>query len=71
MARVNQYSPSTDESDGQTRDCEHCGRDRPLDTQRYVLTVQDHTDGTAAFERTLLCRACWKDARNTLRRWSG
>ena len=70
MSRVDQYDPTAVESDGQTRDCEHCGRDRPVDTQRYVLTIQDHTDATAAYERTLLCKSCWKKARDTLRRWS-
>lgn len=54
----------------QTLECEHCGCDRPLDTRRFVLTVQDHTDATADFDRTLLCRSCWNNARNTLRRWS-
>jgi len=70
MPRVDQYDPTTGESDEQTRDCEHCGRSRPLDTRRYVMTVQDYTDGAADYERSLLCRACWNHARETLRKWS-
>jgi hypothetical protein len=55
-------------NDEQHRDCERCGRDRPTDTERFAITASDFSDSTAAYEKALLCRDCWQNARDELRR---
>ena len=53
------------------RDCDSCGRDRPADPERFAVTASDFTDGTADFEKALLCRECWRAFRDGLRGPSG
>ena len=54
--------------DEQRRDCDRCGRDRPTNTERFTITASDFSASTAAYERVLLCRDCWQNARDDLRR---
>jgi len=49
-------------------DCDRCGRDRPANLKRFAIVVSDFTDGTAAYEKILLCKDCWQTTRDDLRR---
>jgi hypothetical protein len=61
--------PNTANStDGQTRDCDRCGRARPANPERFTITASDFTGATADYERALLCVECWRQYRDDLRR---
>lgn len=60
------YTSNT-ETDRRT-DCDRCGRDRPADPERFAIVASDFTDGTAAYEKVLLCADCWRQQRDDLRR---
>lgn len=55
-------------ADEQIRDCDRCGRPRPMSTKRFSITASDFTAGTADYEQALLCGECWRQERDRLRR---
>lgn len=70
-ARMSKNANHTDTNaarDGQQRNCERCGRDRPTNTERFTVTLSDYSASTAAHDKVLLCRECWQRQRDELRR---
>lgn len=61
-----EHTTSTDVT-GRT-DCERCDADRPSNPQRFTITVSDFTDATADVEKLFLCRRCWEQERDRVRR---